>query len=63
MRVEQILNFGKVKRIKVGYAPTGKPIISVIVYYIDGLLIDSIINRTPINFSFKLSYHLGSDFL
>ncbi len=41
MRVEQILNFGKVKGIKVGYAPIGKPIISVIVYYIDGLLIDS----------------------
>jgi len=41
MRVEQLLNFDKVKGIKVGYAPFGKPLISVIVYYIDGLLIDS----------------------
>ncbi len=41
MRVEKLLNFDKVRGIKVGYAPFGKPLFSVIIYYIDGLLIDS----------------------
>lgn len=41
MRIEKSLDFGKVKGMRVGYAPFGKPLISVIVYYIDGLLIDS----------------------
>jgi glyoxylase-like metal-dependent hydrolase (beta-lactamase superfamily II) len=41
MRVEKILHFDKVKGLRVGYAPIGKPLICVIVYYVDGLLIDS----------------------
>jgi len=41
VRIEEKLDFGKVVGMRVGYAPIGKPLISVIFYYIDGLLIDT----------------------
>ena len=41
MRVEEKLDFGNVVGVKVGYAPIGKPLISVIFYHLDGLLIDT----------------------
>ncbi len=41
MRVEEKLDFGNVVGMRVGYAAIGKPLISVIFYYVDGLLIDT----------------------
>jgi len=41
VRIEEKLDFGNVTGMRVGYAPLGKPLISVIFYYIDGLLIDT----------------------
>jgi len=41
LRIEKKLDFGKVTGMRVGYAPIGKPYMSVIFYYIDGLLIDT----------------------
>ncbi len=41
MRIEEKLDFGNVVGMRVGYAPIGKPLISVIFYYVDGLLIDT----------------------
>jgi glyoxylase-like metal-dependent hydrolase (beta-lactamase superfamily II) len=41
MRIEERLNFGSVVGMKVGYAPIGKPLIPVIFYYVDNLLIDT----------------------
>jgi len=41
VRIEKKLDFGEVQGLRVGYAPIGKPLISVIFYYVDGLLIDT----------------------
>jgi len=41
VRIEEKLDFGNVVGMRVGYAPIGKPLISVIFYHIDGLLIDT----------------------
>lgn len=41
MRVENILEFGPVKGLKMGYAPWGKPLMSVICYQVDNILIDT----------------------
>jgi len=41
LRIEKKLDFGQVVGMRVGYAPIGKPFMSVIFYYLDGLLIDT----------------------
>jgi len=46
VRIEKKLSFDDVQGIRVGYAPIGKPLISVIFYYIDGLLIDTVSYNT-----------------
>lgn len=41
MRIEEKLDFGNVVGMRVEHTPIGKPLISVIFYYVDGLLIDT----------------------
>lgn len=41
MRVESVLDFGPVKGLKMGYAPLGKPLMNVICYQVDNILIDT----------------------
>ncbi len=68
MRIENALDFGVVKGLQVGYAPIGKPLVSVIFYYLDGLLIDTgayntreslkrFINQNPIDQAILTHYH------
>ncbi|RFA29234.1 hypothetical protein CAI21_10740 [Alkalilimnicola ehrlichii] len=40
MRLEQVLDFGPVKGLRMGFAPVGKPLMSAICYQLDNILID-----------------------
>ncbi len=57
MRVETALDFGNVKGLKVGYSPIGKPLISVIFYYLDGLLIDTGAYNTRVSLNRFINQH------
>lgn len=68
MRVEQKLDFGPVQGIRIGHAPLGKPLMTVICYQLDNILIDTgpanartsvlkMLNKQALNRIYLTHYH------